>query len=395
MRRLSSRVLAASESQTLAIAARANELARAGHDVISLALGEPDFPTPLCVRQAACRAIEEGKTRYTASSGIPELRSAVAEKFRRDNCLPLATEANVLISCGAKHSIMNALHAICNPGDHVLIVAPYWVSYPAMVRLAGAEPVIIETSSDDGFKLTPDRLAAHLGPTVACVILNSPCNPTGTMYTREELVALAAVLAEYDCYIISDEIYEKLTYTCSHVSIGSIETIAERTITVNGCSKAYAMTGWRIGFMTGPEHVIRQAAKVQSQDTSNPTTIAQYAALAALDCAGDDVVLMRNQFAERRALLLALVNQLPLVHAHPPDGAFYVWLDVRPLCRKAQMDSMALASYLLEQYHVATIPGDAFGMDGYLRLSFATSADELERAIERFSRCIDVLCTVQ
>ena len=395
MRRLSSRVLAASESQTLAIAARANELARAGHDVISLALGEPDFPTPLCVRQAACRAIEEGKTRYTASSGIPELRSAVAEKFRRDNCLPLATEANVLISCGAKHSIMNALHAICNPGDHVLIVAPYWVSYPAMVRLAGAEPVIIETSSDDGFKLTPDRLAAYLGPTVACVILNSPCNPTGTMYTREELVALAAVLAEYDCYIISDEIYEKLTYTCSHVSIGSIETIAERTITVNGCSKAYAMTGWRIGFMTGPEHVITQAAKVQSQDTSNPTSIAQYAALAALDCAGDDVVLMRNQFAERRALLLAQVNQLPLVHAHPPDGAFYVWLDVRPLCRKAQMDSMALASYLLEQYHVATIPGDAFGMNGYLRLSFATSADELERAIERFSRCIDVLCTVQ
>jgi aspartate aminotransferase len=215
------------------------------------------------------------------------------------------------------------------------------------------------------------------------------------MYTREELVALAAVLAEYDCYIISDEIYEKLTYTCSHVSIGSIETIAERTITVNGCSKAYAMTGWRIGFMTGPEHVIRQAAKVQSQDTSNPTSIAQYAALAALDCAGDDVVLMRNQFAERRALLLALVNQLPLVHAHPPDGAFYVWLEVRPLCRKAQMDSMALASYLLEQYHVATIPGDAFGMNGYLRLSFATRADELERAIERFSRCIDVLCTVQ
>ncbi|GIV54978.1 MAG: aminotransferase [Candidatus Kapaibacterium sp.] len=384
MRALSDRVLRASESQTLAIAARAKQLSRAGYPVISLAVGEPDFPTPPCVQAAAIAAITEGRTRYTESSGIPELRRAVAEKFRRENCLPYADEDTVLISCGAKHSIMNALHAICNRGDRVIIVAPYWVSYPAMVVLAGAEPVILETTPASGFKLQPEQLRAALDSRTACVILNSPCNPTGVMYTRHELEALAAVLADHDCYIISDEIYEQLSYTCEHISIGSFDAIADRTITVNGCSKAYAMTGWRIGFMTGPCPLIAQAAKVQSQDTSNPTSIAQYAALAALEHAAADVAHMRTCFAERRRLLLELLASVPQVQAHPPDGAFYVWLDVRSLLQ-GRMSSHQLATALLEQEFVASVPGEAFGMPGYLRLSFATSEEALQAAVERFA----------
>ncbi|KXB97672.1 MAG: hypothetical protein AA908_06015 [Chlorobi bacterium NICIL-2] len=384
MRQLSQRVLAASESQTLSIAARAKQLAREGHDVISLAVGEPDFPTPACVRRAAIAAIEEGKTRYTESSGILELRRAVAEKFRNEHQLLHASEETVLISCGAKHSIMNALHAICNPGDRVIIVAPYWVSYPAMVTLAGAEPVIIATSPGENFKLQPDRLRDYFDDRLACVIINSPCNPTGVMYTREELAALADVLAEHECYIISDEIYEKLTYTRQHVSIGSFEQVAHRTITVNGCSKAYAMTGWRIGFMTGPAHVIAQAAKVQSQDTSNPNSIAQYAALAALEHAAADVEHMRTCFEQRRQLLLDLLAAVPAVRALPPDGAFYVWLDIRVLLTE-QRTSADIATELLERYYVATVPGEAFGMAGYLRLSFATSEGHLKRAVERIA----------
>lgn len=390
MRPLSRRVLDASESQTLAIAARAKELSKAGCDVISLAVGEPDFPTPACVRAAAIRAIDEGRTRYTDTSGIVELRRAVAEKFRRENGLPYADLETVLISCGAKHSIMNALHAICNPGDRVLIVAPYWVSYPAMVRLAGAEPIIIPTTADEGFKVTPHRLQEHLDERVACVILNSPCNPTGATYSRDELATLAAVLASHDCYIISDEIYEKLIYTGEHVSIGAFENIAHRTVTVNGCSKAYAMTGWRIGFMTGPPALIAQAAKVQSQDTSNPTTIAQYAALAALECASDDVARMRTCFAARRELLLKLLATIPAIHVIPPDGAFYVWADIRSVLTNCT-SSADVATALLEHFHVATVPGEAFGMAGYLRLSFATSEENLIHAIERIKEFIGSL----
>jgi aspartate aminotransferase len=390
MRQLSQRVLAASESHTLSIAARAKQLAREGHDVISLAVGEPDFPTPECARRAAIAAIEEGKTRYTESSGILELRRAVAEKFRTENHLLLASEESVLISCGAKHSIMNALHAICNPGDRVIIIAPYWVSYPAMVTLAGAEPVVIPTSPADNFKLHPERLRDYFDDRLACVIINSPCNPTGVMYTRQELAALADVLAEHECYIISDEIYEKLTYTTRHVSIGSFEQVAHRTITVNGCSKAYAMTGWRIGFMTGPAHVIAQAAKVQSQDTSNPTSIAQYAALAALQHAATDVEHMRLCFEQRRKLLLDLFAAVPAVRALPPDGAFYVWLDIR-LFLTEQRTTADIATELLERYYVATVPGEAFGMAGYLRLSFATSDEHIKRAVERVATFLESL----
>jgi len=390
MRQLSQRVLAASESQTLSIAARAKQLAREGHDVISLAVGEPDFPTPECARRAAIAAIEEGKTRYTESSGILELRRAVAEKFRTENHLLHASEESVLISCGAKHSIMNALHAICNPGDRVIIIAPYWVSYPAMVTLAGAEPVVIPTSPADNFKLHPERLRDYFDDRLACVIINSPCNPTGVMYTRQELAALADVLAEHECYIISDEIYEKLTYTTRHVSIGSFEQVAHRTITVNGCSKAYAMTGWRIGFMTGPAHVIAQAAKVQSQDTSNPTSIAQYAALAALQHAATDVEHMRLCFEQRRKLLLDLFAAVPAVRALPPDGAFYVWLDIRLLLTE-QRTTADIATELLERYYVATVPGEAFGMAGYLRLSFATSDEHIKRAVERVATFLESL----
>lgn len=384
MRILSRLVEQASESQTLAIAARARTLEQEGHDCISLAVGEPDFPTPECICQAAINAIAEGKTRYTDAAGIPELRARVAEKFRTENKLPFAHASNVLISCGAKHSIMNALRALCNPGDRVLIVAPYWVSYPAMVTLAGGIPTIIRTQPEHGFKLQPEQLAAHMRNDVACVILNSPCNPTGAVYTRAELESLANVLGSHDCYILSDEIYEKLIYSGSqHISIGSFESVAQRVITVNGCSKAYAMTGWRIGFMTGPDRLIAAAAKVQSQDTSNPTSIAQYAALAALDCAADAVESMREEFARRRDILLEHIRRLPTTTALAPDGAFYVWLDVRSLVERSGASSAELAEQLLERYYVAVVPGEAFGCQGYWRLSFATSTENLVRAVKR------------
>lgn len=390
MQSLSRRIIAATESQTLAIAARAKKLKQRGEDVVSLATGEPDFPTPSCAKHAAIEAIESDFSHYTESNGIPELREAVAEKFRRENGIIGADASTVLVSCGAKHSIMNALSALCNPGDEVIVVAPFWVSYPAMICIAEATPVVIETTAESHFKVRPEQIRDALTSKTKCVILNSPSNPTGMMYTREEWQDIIEVLESHDCYIISDEIYEKIQYNrVPHISPGSFPSIAHRVITVNGCSKAYAMTGWRVGFMNAPAEVFAQAAKVQSQDTSNATSIAQKAALAALLYAADDVERMRLEFGRRRELVCGLVDAIGGIRILQPDGAFYLWIDLRDVLTEQVPTAHAFAERLLEQYFCATVPGEAFGAPGFLRISFAAADSDIHRGIARLRECVE------
>lgn len=390
MQSLSRRIIAATESQTLAIAARAKKLKQRGEDVVSLATGEPDFPTPSCAKHAAIEAIESDFSHYTESNGIPELREAVAEKFRRENGIIGADASTVLVSCGAKHSIMNALSALCNPGDEVIVVAPYWVSYPAMICIAEATPVVIETTAESHFKVRPEQIRDALTSKTKCIILNSPSNPTGMMYTREEWQDIIKVLESHDCYIISDEIYEKIQYNrVPHISPGSFPSIAHRVITVNGCSKAYAMTGWRVGFMNAPAEVFAQAAKVQSQDTSNATSIAQKAALAALLYAADDVERMRMEFGRRRELVCGLVDAIGGIRILQPDGAFYLWIDLRDILTEQVPTAHAFAERLLEQYFCATVPGEAFGAPGFLRISFAAADSDIHRGIARLRECVE------
>ncbi len=394
MQSLSRRVLAASESQTLAIAARAKRMKQQGDDVVSLATGEPDFPTPACAKHAAIEAIQQDFSHYTDSNGIIELRELVAEKFRTENAIKDAKAANVLVSSGAKQSIMNALSAICNDGDEVLITAPYWVSYPAMVTLTEAKAVIVPTDAGTRFKLSVEQLRSSLNSKTKCVIFNSPSNPTGMMYTRQEFEALAAVLADHDCYIISDEIYEKIHYgAVEHFSPGAIESIAHRVITVNGCSKAYAMTGWRVGFMHAPPEVFAQAAKVQSQDTSNASSIAQRAALAAVRDAAADVEHMRQEFGRRRELVCGLVNAIGGVHFLQPDGAFYLWIDCRQVLNAELPSSHAFCERLLERHYCAAVPGEAFGADGYIRISFAACDDDIRKGVQRIADLVHSLKT--
>ncbi|MFN8366950.1 MAG: pyridoxal phosphate-dependent aminotransferase [Candidatus Kapaibacterium sp.] len=392
MHTLSQRVLSASESQTLAIAARAKQMKKSGLDVISLSTGEPDFATPECAKQAAYKAIEQNFTHYTESNGIPELRAAVAQKFIRDNNILGAHESTILISCGAKHSIMNVLNAICNPGDEVIVIAPYWVSYPAMATVAGATPIIINTTAEQSFKVTAKQLQQALSTKTKCVIFNSPSNPTGMMYTRQEFDAIANVLAPHDCYILSDEIYEKIHYGIHpHISLGSYPQLAGRVITVNGCSKAYAMTGWRIGFMNAPKEVFEQAAKIQSQDTSNPTSIAQQAALAALLHADDDVETMRMEFSRRRDLVCGLVDAIGGVRFLQPDGAFYLWVDISTILSNNSTVTTAsdFCQLLLDKHYLALVPGEAFGTNGYVRFSFAANDHDITQGVQRFAQ----LCT--
>jgi len=389
MRNLSQRVLSASESQTLAIAARAKQMKKSGLDVISLSTGEPDFATPDCAKQAALKAIEQNFTHYTESNGIPELRVAVANKFQRDNNIINANDSTILISCGAKHSIMNALNAICNVGDEVIVIAPYWVSYPAMVTITGATPVIINTTAEQSFKVTAEQIQQALSPKTTCIIFNSPSNPTGMMYTLQEFDAIANVLAQHDCYILSDEIYEKIHYGIHpHISLGSYPQLENRVITVNGCSKAYAMTGWRIGYMNAPKEVFEQAAKIQSQDTSNPTSIAQHAALAALLNANDDVETMRKEFTRRREMVCGLVDAIGGVRYLQPDGAFYLWVDISSILNNHSTVKTAndFCQLLLDNHYLALVPGEAFGTEGYVRFSFAANDHDITQGVTRFAR---------
>ncbi|EKP94468.1 pyridoxal phosphate-dependent aminotransferase [Thermaerobacter subterraneus] len=391
---LSARARGIQPSVTITIDARAKELKAAGEQVINLSAGEPDFPTPRHVREAAKAAIDAGFTRYTPAAGIAELRRAIAQKHRRDNGLEYA-EDEIVVSAGGKHALFNAFMAICDSGDQVIIPAPYWVSYPEMVRLAGGEPVIVETGPETGFKLTPEALRRALTPRSRALVLNSPSNPTGTVYTRQELDDLAAVAAEAGLWMVTDELYEHLIYEGEHVSVAALRPeYRERVILINGVSKAYAMTGWRIGWAAAPRPVARAMAAIQSQATSSVNSIAQKAAVAALTGPQDEVAAMRDEYRQRRDLLVEGLSRLPGVEVLRPAGAFYVYPSVRGLLgreiggRRAG-DDVALAEVLLEAARIAVVPGTAFGTPGYLRLSYATSRSDLEEALRRLERLLE------
>jgi len=383
MKNFAKRIQGVTESQTFAIAGEIRKLKAAGEDIVSFALGEPDFPSPRSARDAAVMALDSNFTKYTAFEGIPELREEIAEKFRRDNNLN-ATADTILVSCGGKQAIYNALQAICEEGDEVLIPSPYWVSYPEMVKLSSAAPVFIPTNAESRFKITPELLRAAITPRTKLIILNTPSNPSGMMYTESELHALAKILAENEIYILADELYEKIIFDGNaHVSIGSFDETRDLTITINGASKVYSMTGWRIGFMHASPAIIHAASIVQIQSTTSATSFAQKGALAALVSAGEDVKTMVAAFQHRRDLILSLLRDIPGVSFIPPEGAFYVWLNVNRYIESHGMNISELAHNLLLKYKVGLMPGSAFGDKSYLRLSFACSEKDIKEGTSR------------
>jgi len=394
---VSERIRAIQPSPTLAINAKAVSMRQAGVDVISFGVGEPDFDTPRHIRQAGVKAIDEGFTRYTAVGGIPELKDAIIEKLRRDNNLSYERE-EVMVSCGGKHVLYNLAQATLNPGDEVIIPAPYWVSYPPIVMLAGASPVIVETGEAEDFKLSPDALEAAITPRAKLLILNSPSNPTGSVYTQLELERLAEVVLRHGISVVSDEIYEKLIFDgkpfCSIAQVS--EELKGKVFVVNGVSKTYAMTGWRIGYVAGAREVIAGMTKIQSQSTSNPNSIAQKAAIAALTGPQDSVRNMVRAFDERRKYLVGRLNGMAGIHCNMPGGAFYAFPNVSH-CFQTDPDgrdvkgSGHLCDYLLTAARVALVPGIAFGADSFIRFSYATSLEAVREGIDRIEEALQRL----
>jgi aspartate aminotransferase len=378
---ISARAAQLSPSLTLSIDSKAKAMKSEGIDVCGFGAGEPDFDTPEHIKAAAVAALEAGFTKYTPSSGIPELRQAIAEKLAADNQLEYRA-SQVVVSNGAKHSCYNAILATCQPGDEVIVPSPYWVSYPDMVRLAGAEPIIVQTSERNGWKLRAEDFENAMTPRTKMLILNSPGNPTGSVYTREELQGLVEVAAEEDIYILSDEIYEKLVYDdVQHVSIASISKEAyDLTITINGFSKAYAMTGWRLGYLAAPEAVAKAVDSIQSHSTSNPNSFAQRGALAALKGDQQPLADMRDEFDMRRNYMFDRISKIPNITAVKPQGAFYVLVNISQL----GLTSQNFADRLLSKANVAVIPGAAFGDDRTIRISYATSIDVIKKGLDRF-----------
>ncbi|PKL95573.1 MAG: aspartate aminotransferase [Gammaproteobacteria bacterium HGW-Gammaproteobacteria-8] len=385
--RTAQRVAQVKPSATIAMSMKAAELRAEGRDIIALSMGEPDFDTPDHIQQAAIDAIRDGQTRYTAVDGTTGLKDAIIEKFQRDNHLSYQRD-QILVSSGAKQSIYNLLQAMIDPGDEVLIPAPYWVSYPDMVRLAGGAPVTLQTTMDNGFKITPGQLKSSITEQTRLLILNSPGNPTGRAYSRAELEALGEVLDQFPrVAICSDDIYEHIWWADEPFS-----TIAEvcpalydRSIVVNGVSKAYAMTGWRIGYAAGPAELIRQMRKIQGQSTSNPCSISQAAAEAALSDTQDCVARMCKAFRQRHDWLVPALNALPGIHCSAGEGAFYVFADCSSAIETLGLaDDVAFCERLLE-HGVALVPGSAFGTPGHVRLSFACGIDTLEKAVQRIA----------
>ncbi|MGD0017141.1 MAG: pyridoxal phosphate-dependent aminotransferase [Verrucomicrobiia bacterium] len=367
-------------SLTLAIDAKAKKLKAEGVDVCGFGAGEPDFDTPQHIKDAAIKALAEGFTKYTPSSGIPELRTAIAEKLKADNDLDYLP-SQIIVNCGAKHSCYNAILAICQAGDEVIIPAPYWLSYPEMVKLSDATPVIIPTSEANGFKLTPEQFRDAMTPRTKLIILNSPNNPTGSMYSRDELRALAEIALEEDILMLSDEIYEKITYeNTEHVSLAALSPeIYDLTITVNGFSKAYAMTGWRLGYVAAPKAIAAAIDSIQSHSTSNPTSFAQKGALAALKGDQSFIAEMVRAFAERRTYMYDHLTKIPGITCVLPMGAFYML----PNISSFGLTSTDFCSKLLEQQKVAAVPGIAFGTDAHMRLSYACSMENIQKGIDR------------
>jgi len=378
--KISHRASALTPSITLAIDSKAKAMKAEGIDVVGFGAGEPDFDTPQHIKDAAIKAINEGFTKYTPSSGTPELRQAVADKFKRDNGLTYKP-SQIIISCGGKHSCCNVICATCDPGDEVIIPAPYWLSYPEMVKLAEATPVIIETSDQTEFKVTPAQLRAAITPRTRLFILNSPSNPTGSLYTREEIKALGDVCLEKNVLVMSDEIYEKLVYDgAEHVSVASLsQKHFENTVIVHGLAKAYSMTGWRIGITAAPEPIAKAIDAIQSHSTSNPTSFAQKGAIAALNGPQDHLKIWLAEFAKRRAYAHERFNRIPGISCVNAKGAFYLF----PNISKLGLKSMDFCAKLLEQEKVAIVPGVAFGADDYVRISYATSMENLKKGLDR------------
>ncbi len=393
--KLASRIDRVEASKTLQVKEKALELKARGIDAVDLTAGEPDFPTPAFICQAGKNAIEDGFTRYTANTGIPPLREAIAKKLKNDNGLTYAPE-QIIVSNGAKQSILNALFAVVEEGDEVLVSAPYWVSYPEQVKIAGGTPVIMDTSRQN-FKLTPELLEQHITDKTRAIILNSPCNPTGVVLTPKEIQKLADVLERQDIWIISDEIYEKIIFdNLQHASIASLGNLIKKTIVVNGFSKSYSMTGWRVGYAAGPQPVVKAMAKIQSHYTSNASSISQKAALAALQGPVEEIENMCRTFEQRRNYVRGQLDSRPYFSYVNPQGAFYFFIKVSDIygCRcdgEIIDDSLKISTHLTENYHLVTVPGIAFGNDDYIRISFATSNEQLEKGLVQLIAGMDRL----
>jgi aspartate aminotransferase len=390
--RLSDRVRSIKPSPTLAVTARANAMRAAGKDIVGLGAGEPDFDTPEHIKQAAIKAIQDGFTKYTAVEGTPNLRKAVVEKFKRENGLSYEPK-QVLVSCGGKQSFYNLAQALLNPGDEVIIPAPYWVSYPDMVLLAGATPVIIDAPQSQKFKITAEQLEAALTERTRLFVINSPSNPTGMAYTVDELKAVGEVLRRHpEVIIATDDMYEHIVWTAgSFVNIlNACPDLYERTMVLNGVSKAYSMTGWRIGYAAGPSWLVEAMGNIQSQSTSNPTSISQVAAEAALNGDQSFIGTMVKAFKDRHDFVVRELNSIPGVQCLETDGTFYVLPNVEAAIERLAgiSDDLGLAEYLIEQGGVAVVPGSAFGAPGHMRLSIATSMANLEKALERLKKAL-------
>lgn len=386
-----------SPSITLSIDAKAKKMKAQGIDVIGFGAGEPDFNTPKNIQVAAIKSINDGLTKYTAASGIIELKNAIANKLKNDNNLSYSS-SQVIISTGAKQCLANIFQAILNPGDEVILPVPYWVSYPELIKLSDGVPVFVDTKEENYFKYTIDSLNEAVTERTKAIIVNSPNNPTGTVYTKEDLISIADFAKTHDLIIISDEIYEKLIYSEDrHISIASIsEDAYNRTIVVNGVSKSYAMTGWRIGYAAGDEKIIKLMSNIQSHTTSNPNTIAQYASLEALTGPQNNMLSMINEFKIRRDYMVDRIEKMKYVTCKKPNGAFYVMLNIREVLTKKIdgeyiSDSLKFSDILLEKEKVAVIPGIAFGNDNYVRLSYATSLENIEKGMDRINHFLDCL----
>ena len=385
--KLANRVGKVPPSLTLAITAKAKAMTAEGFDVCSFSAGEPDFDTPNHIKAAAKQALDEGKTKYGPATGEPELRAALARKLQRENNLHY-TPQNIIVTNGGKHSLFNLMQALIEPGDEVIIPAPYWVSYPEMVKLAGGTPVIVPTETANSYKITPAQLNQAITSNTKLFIFNSPSNPTGAVYTPEEISALAQVIVEQDLLVVADEIYEKILYDgAKHLSIGAISPeVFERTIVSNGFAKSYAMTGWRLGYIAAPLEIIKAMTIIQSHSTSNVCTFAQYGAIAALEGSQKPLQEMLAAFTQRRLTMLDKINSITGLNCAKPQGAFYLFIDIS----KTGQNSLNFCQSLLESHHVATIPGVAFGADNCIRLSYATDLNSIEKGMERLEKFVQM-----
>ncbi|MEE8360480.1 MAG: pyridoxal phosphate-dependent aminotransferase [Candidatus Omnitrophota bacterium] len=383
--KLSKRVMSVKPSLTLAISAKAKKMKKDGLDVVNFGAGEPDFDTPSHIKASAVKAIHEGFTKYTPASGIPELKEAISKKLERDNGLTYGP-SSIIVSCGAKHTLYNIFQALCEDPDEVIIPSPYWLSYPEMVKLASAKPVFIKTRDKEAFKISPSELKKTITKRTKAIILNSPSNPTGTVYDKKELEEIADIAVSKKILVVSDEIYEKLIYGAGkHVSIASLgEKIKDLTLVVNGVSKSYSMTGWRIGYMAGDDKIVSAINNIQSHSTSNPASISQKAALEAISGEQSSISSMKKEFESRRDYMVERLNKIPCFRVSLPKGAFYVFCNIKD----TGYNSIEITNKLLDEANVALVPGKPFGSDNHVRLSFATSTADIAKGLDRIEKWV-------